>query len=121
MPLGTEWVIDANGCDATALANLNQLKAVFERVITDLRLHVVGDVVWHQFAAPFGITGLALLTESHLACHTYPEHRAATFNLYCCRERATWEWETMLKEMLGATEVNVRVFERINVAQETVA
>jgi S-adenosylmethionine decarboxylase len=113
MSLGTEWVIDANGCDATTLADLSQLKAVFERVIADLRLHVVGDVVWHQFAAPFGITGLALLTESHLACHTYPEHNAATFNLYCCRERATWPWENMLKEMLGATEVNVRVFERV--------
>jgi S-adenosylmethionine decarboxylase len=113
MPLGTEWVVDANGCDATSLANPDRLKEVFARVIDDLQLHVVGDVVWHQFPAPFGITGLALLTESHLACHTYPEHQAATFNLYCCRERTSWPWEIMLKEILGATEVNVRVFDRV--------
>lgn len=113
MTLGTEWLIDANGCDAAALANLNQLRAVFDRVIRDLDLHVLGEIKWHQFDHPGGISGMAMLSESHLTCHTYPEFRAATFNLYCCRNRDNWSWETTLKEMLGATEVNVRVFERV--------
>jgi S-adenosylmethionine decarboxylase len=112
MTLGTEWLIDASGCDAAALADLDQLRAVFEHVIRDLDLHVLGEISWHKFD-PGGLSGLALLSESHLACHTYPEFRAATFNLYCCRNRATWPWEAALKEMLGATEVNVRKFERI--------
>jgi S-adenosylmethionine decarboxylase len=59
------------------------------------------------------VSGLALLSESHLACHTYPEFGAATFNLYCCRDGAAWTWEEALKEMLGATEVHVRVYERV--------
>jgi S-adenosylmethionine decarboxylase len=112
MTLGTEWLIDASGCDPTALADLDRLRAVFERVIHDLDLNVLGEIAWHQFD-PSGISGLALLSESHLACHTYPEFRAATFNLYCCRNRASWTWETTLKEMLGAAEVKVRVFERM--------
>jgi S-adenosylmethionine decarboxylase len=69
-------------------------------------------VVWHQFSLPAGVSGLALLSESHLTCHTYPEFRAATFNLYCCRNRDSWPWETMLQEMLGATRVTVRVLDR---------
>ena len=113
MTLGTEWLIDASGCDAQALADLDRLGAVFDRVIRDLDLHVLGDIAWHQFEDPGGISGLALLSESHLTCHTYPEFRAATFNLYCCRNRAPGRWETILKEMLGATEVNVRMFERV--------
>lgn len=113
MTLGTEWLIDASGCDATALADLDRLRAVFDRVIRDLNLNVLGEIAWHQFDHPGGISGLALLSESHLSCHTYPEFRAATFNLYCCRERTSWSWEPILKEMLGATEVNVRVFERM--------
>jgi S-adenosylmethionine decarboxylase len=119
MTLGTEWLIDASGCDAVALADLDQLGAVFNRVIHDLGLNVLGEIQWHQFDHPGGVSGLALLSESHLTCHTYPEFRAATFNLYCCRERASWTWETTLKEMLGATEVKVRVFERV--IQESVA
>ncbi|HEX5832978.1 MAG TPA: S-adenosylmethionine decarboxylase [Pyrinomonadaceae bacterium] len=113
MTLGTEWLIDASGCDADALADIERLRAVFSRVIKDLDLHVVGEIAWATFPHPGGVSGLALLSESHLACHTYPEFRAATFNLYCCRNRAAWPWEKMLAEMLGATEVHVRVFERM--------
>jgi S-adenosylmethionine decarboxylase len=113
MTLGTEWLIDASGCDAAALADLDRLRAVLERVIRDLDLNVLGEIAWHQFDHPGGVSGLALLSESHLTCHTYPEFRAATFNLYCCRNRDSWSWESTLKEMLGATEVNVHVFERM--------
>ena len=112
MTLGMEWIIDASGCDADALADVDRLRAVFDRVIRDLDLNVIGEIAWHKFDYPGGVSGLALLSESHLACHTYPEFRAATFNLYCCRNRAGWPWENKLKEMLGATEVTVRVCRR---------
>ena len=112
MILGTEWLIDASGCDADALADVERLRSVFDRAIKDLDLHVVGEIAWAKFSEPGGVSGLALLSESHLTCHTYPESRAATFNLYCCRNRADWPWEKMLKEMLGATEVRIKVFER---------
>ena len=112
MYLGTEWVIDASGCNTETLANIAQLKLIFDRIIGDLELNVLGEVAWHQFPGSGGVSGLALLSESHLACHTYPEFGAATFNLYRCSKRNTWDWEKMLQELLGAREVNVRVFER---------
>ncbi len=113
MILGTEWVIEAVDCNPAILTDLGRIRAVFDRVISDLNLHVEGEVAWHQFSLPDGISGLALLSESHLACHTYPEFRAATFNLYCCRSRDSWPWETMLKEMLGATGVTIRILHRM--------
>ena len=113
MTPGTEWLIDASGCDPTALADLDRMREIFECVIRDLELNVIGEIAWHQFDHPNGISGLALLSESHLTCHTYPEFRVATFNLYCCRDRTSWPWESTLKQMLGAAEVNVRVFERM--------
>jgi S-adenosylmethionine decarboxylase len=113
MSLGTEWVIDASGCRPESLADIAQLKLVFDTIIHDLDLNVLGEISWHQFPAPGGISGLALLSESHLACHTYPEFGAASFNLYRCSNRTTWAWERRLRELLGATEVNVRVFERL--------
>lgn len=106
---GTEWLIDASGCRAEALRDRRLLEAVFERVIAELELRVVGAPVWHEFPSPGGVTGIALLTESHLTCHTYPEHELVTINLYCCRARCAWAWEEKLKEMLGAKNVSVRV------------
>jgi S-adenosylmethionine decarboxylase len=64
--------------------------------------------VWHEFAGEGGITGVVLLSESHLSCHTFPESGFAAFNLYCCRPRAAWPWEAVLAERLGASTVHVR-------------
>jgi S-adenosylmethionine decarboxylase len=108
LTVGTEWLVEASGCDAEALGDVERLRGVFARAVAELGLSVVGEPQWHKFPGPGGVTGLALLTESHLACHTYPEFRLAAFNLYCCRERAEWDWEARLRELLGAEEVRVR-------------
>jgi S-adenosylmethionine decarboxylase len=108
LTVGTEWLIEAAGCDAGRLRDVESLCAVFARAIAELGLRVVGEQLWHKFPGEGGVTGLAMLTESHLACHTYPEFGTATFNLYCCRERPAWPWEERLGEMLGARDVSVR-------------
>jgi S-adenosylmethionine decarboxylase len=112
MIVGFEWLIEAENCDAGALRDEEKLRAVFTRILGDLQLKTIGEIAWHKFAGEGGITGLAMLTESHLACHTYPEHNSATFNLYCCRERPEWNWQENLREMLDARIVTVRKMER---------
>ena len=112
MIVGTEWLIEAVGCDADSLREMEILREVFARIIINLGLKTINEGIWHQFAGEKGITGLVALTESHLACHTYPEHRIATFNLYCCKMRPEWNWEANLKELLGAEIVNVQKIER---------
>jgi S-adenosylmethionine decarboxylase len=111
MIVGTEWLIEATGCNAAALRDEAVIRAVLSQLIDDLGLQTIGEV-WHKFDGEGGVTGLIALTESHLACHTYPEHGIATFNLYCCRTRPEWNWEENLKSSLGATNVNVSKIER---------
>ncbi len=115
--VGTEWLIDAAGCRADALRDPAALRRLCEQVLAGLDLHVVGEGTWHRFPPPGGLTGLYLLTESHLACHTYPEFGIATFNLYCCRERPPWPWEARLREALGAARVTVRALARAGDAE----
>lgn len=115
-PVGGEWLIDAEGCEPELLSSIATLRAVCERVIRELNLVVIDEGIWHHFSQPGGVTGVYLLTESHLACHTYPENGVATFNLYCCRPRPAWPWETRLIEMLAASRVSVRFAERGGVA-----
>lgn len=108
MDIGTEWLIEAAGCREDALRDLALLDDLFARVIAELRLTPLHAPAWHVFPGPGGITGFVMLTESHLACHTYPEHGVATINLYCCRMRPEWPWQERLEELFGATEVRVR-------------
>lgn len=118
MIVGTEWLIEAFECDAEKLGDAEVLRALFARLVEDLGLKTVGASVWHKFAGAGGVTGLVALTESHLACHTYPEYRTATFNLYCCRRRAEWNWAENLSKTLGAGDVKIQRIER-GVFEET--
>ena len=108
LALGTEWIVDAHGCDPSSLRSCAGLGRLFARLVDELGLHPVGEPVWHVFPGQGGITGLLLLSESHLACHTFPERGFAAFDLYCCRPSQEWPWAERLAEALGAAEVRVR-------------
>jgi S-adenosylmethionine decarboxylase len=111
MIVGTEWLIEATGCNKAALRDEARIRSVIDAIIADLGLISIGDV-WHKFAGEGGVTGMVALTESHLACHTYPEHEVATFNLYCCRSRPEWDWTGELRVRLGAEEVRILRIDR---------
>lgn len=110
--LGSEWLVDAHGCDAAPLRSPEVLAALFDRIVRELALHTAGTPQWHVSAGAGGVTGLLLLTESHLACHTSPGRGFASFNLYCCRPRAPWPWPERLAECIGARRVEVRTLTR---------
>ena len=39
---------------------------------------------WHHFGEGYGVTGVAVLAESHMSAHTWPEHGLATIDVYMC-------------------------------------
>ena len=106
-----EYIVDANGCAPEKLRDAEALRALADRIVRELDLHVVAASS-HQFPEPGGVTFLYLLSESHLAGHTYPETGLCTLNLFCCRPRPAWPWAERLREALGATEVMVREVKR---------
>lgn len=110
--VGTEILVDAMGCNPEVLRDLARIRALLENVLVRCELRVVGEGHWHAFGGEGGVTGLYLLTESHLAVHTYPEHGTATLNLYCCRALTTYPWEAELAHALGAKSVVVRTVDR---------
>ena len=117
MHIGSEWLVEAAGCREGALRDPLLLEALFARIIDELGLQPLHAPAFHVFPEPGGVTGFVMLTESHLAIHTWPEHAVATLNLYCCRPRPDWPWRARLGEILGATDVRVRVVDRAFVAE----
>jgi S-adenosylmethionine decarboxylase len=105
---GIEWIVEAHGCAPQSLSDLSRLRALFDRIIGDLQLRPVGETHWHQFPQTGGITGLCLLAESHLACHTFPEFQSLCLNLFCCVPREEWDFGMSLREMFAAHSVTVR-------------
>jgi S-adenosylmethionine decarboxylase len=111
---GTEWVVDAIGCEPDLLRSEEVLRHLFDELVRDLLLTPAAAALWKVFPGEAGVTGLWMLQESHLTVHTFPEHATAAINLYCCAERPEWDWARGLAHRLGATAVSVRVLKRGN-------
>jgi S-adenosylmethionine decarboxylase len=118
---GIEWVIDASGCSPRSLSDLESVRILFDEIIRELNLHPVGETQWHQFPGTGGITGLCLLAESHLACHTFPEHGSMCLNLFCCVPRPEWNFQDILERLFEAKKVTVRQLARIYVSPHELA
>ena len=109
---GIEWVIEAFGCSTQSLRDTAVLEDLFQLIIREMKLRPVGETLWHEFPGTGGITGLCLLAESHLACHTFPEHGSLCLNLFCCVPRAEWDFESVLRQLFDAHSVSVRRLQR---------
>jgi S-adenosylmethionine decarboxylase len=109
---GIEWVVEAFGCSPQSLRDTAALESLFARIIREMKLRPVGETQWHQFPGTGGITGLCLLAESHLACHTFPEHGSLCLNLFCCAPRGEWDFESILRQLFAANRVSVRRLQR---------
>lgn len=67
---------------------LNDIKFV-EKMMTEAALQAgaeVREVTFHQFA-PQGVSGVVIVSESHLAIHTFPEHGYASIDVFTCGKR----------------------------------
>lgn len=112
VPVGQEWLVDCTGCRPAALKDVRALQALFDDLVAALGLTVIGAPQWHAFPGAGGVTGLALLSESHLAIHTFPEHGFAALSVYSCRSREAPDFERLLAPHLEPARLAVTRVER---------
>ena len=67
----------------------------------------------HKFE-PQGVTGFALLAESHLSIHTWPEKGVAKCDIFTCSDKAKPEKAVeYLGEALEAEQIDSDTFDRL--------
>ena len=70
------------------------------------------DISSHKFA-PHGVTAVALLAESHISIHTWPEDGIAVCDVFTCGEKTSpRSAATYMYEAMGATDLVSETFIR---------
>ena len=80
--LGRHLLLELFDCDAEALNSLETVKVSMVEAAKRAQATII-DVVFHEFN-PFGISGVVVIAESHLAIHTWPEYRYAAVDIFSC-------------------------------------
>ena len=80
--LGRHILVEFMGCSAEILNDVSRVEQLMGKAALDAGATVIQSS-FHHFS-PFGVSGVVVIQESHLAIHTWPEYRYAAVDLFTC-------------------------------------
>lgn len=101
---GTHIIIDLWGAkqlDDLELMERTLREAVNVAGATLLHIHL------HHFTPNAGISGVAVLAESHISVHTWPERNFAAFDVFMCGDAEPEKCIPVLREAFEPTSINI--------------
>ena len=109
--LGRHLIVEMMGSPYHRLNNITFIGNVFREACTIGSLTLL-KMQLHQFE-PFGVSGVAVLAESHISIHTWPEKSYAALDIFVCGKNANPELALKyIEEQMEATSLNVKTFDR---------
>jgi S-adenosylmethionine decarboxylase len=120
--LGRHILAEISGCSFEILNDM----AMVEEIMINAALEAGAEVreyVFHKFS-PQGVSGVVVISESHLAIHTWPELGYAAVDVFTCGDRVDpWDACSYLVEKFNATKMEAREVKRgiMGSAQKQVA
>ena len=116
--LGQHVLAEFFECDPNVLNNLSMV----EKLMTGAALECGATIVqkcFHMFS-PYGVSGVVIIAESHLAIHTWPELGFAAVDLFTCGDKCnpvvSYEY---LKKMFNSKNASYTELKRGIIDEET--
>jgi S-adenosylmethionine decarboxylase len=111
MELGRHLIVEMTG---VPFENLNDADFMERSMVKACKLGKLSllETKMHTFE-PHGVSGVAILAESHISVHTWPEHGYAAFDIFVCGKTAQpLAALASLKHSMQAQNVHVETFKR---------
>ncbi|MFC4403695.1 adenosylmethionine decarboxylase [Gracilibacillus xinjiangensis] len=80
--MGRHVIAELWECNLDILNDMERLEKTFVNAALKAGAEV-REVAFHKFA-PFGVSGVVIISESHLTIHSFPEHGYASIDVYTC-------------------------------------
>jgi S-adenosylmethionine decarboxylase len=106
---GNHVIIDIFNADVIKLKDLDFIRQTIRRCIIVANATFLCDL-FHPFEGG-GVTGVAILAESHISVHTWPEEGFAAFDVFMCGSSTPLSCVPVLQEAFGG-RVAVREIRR---------
>lgn len=101
---GTHLLIDLIG--ARRLADPAVVETALRRAVGETGAALL-DIELHRFSPQGGVTAVALLAESHMSIHTWPETGFAAVDVFLCGRRDPYRAIPALKEAFTPDRLQV--------------
>ena len=82
-PGGTHLLADFFGVSASKLICCEEIEAIFNSGASKAGATVLGSA-FHHFGEGCGITGVVILSESHMSIHSWPEENFCSVDIFMC-------------------------------------
>jgi spermidine synthase len=98
--LGNHILVEFMSCDPHIMNDVSAIERDMVAAAQKAGATVINST-FHHFS-PYGVSGVVVIQESHLAIHTWPEYGYAAVDLFTCGEMNAWISFDHLKECFGA-------------------
>ena len=93
------------------LTNLEVIEVTLRRAAEEAGATVL-SVDLHSFTPNEGVTGVAVLAESHISIHTWPEHAYAAIDVFMCGEAQPHKAIAILRDTFEPKLLTVSEYRR---------
>lgn len=83
LAIGQHYLIDLHGMPAQPACDIQLIEQTLLQAAR-LANATVLQQHFHAFGVGQGVTGVLLLSESHISIHTWPEHQLAAIDIFMC-------------------------------------
>ncbi|MBI2862387.1 MAG: S-adenosylmethionine decarboxylase [Chloroflexi bacterium] len=108
--------LDAYSRDRDRLADLNLIYEVLDQCPTQIGMtKIAPPYVFHYVGAnaeDWGITGLVLIAESHIAIHTFPAYAHVNIDVFSCKPFDSEAVVEYMKNKLALVRIKRRLLQR---------
>ena len=116
--LGRHILAEYYSCDISALDNITFLENCMRDAVVASGATII-DTRFHQFS-PYGVSGVIVIAESHMAIHTWPEYGYAAIDFFTCGDRVDpWKAFDHMSLTLKPLNHSTREIKRGLLAPET--
>jgi S-adenosylmethionine decarboxylase len=80
--IGHHYIVEASGCDPKIIGSVEKVQQILVKAA-----EVAGAQVWSiSFSRlpPHGVSGVVVISESHISTHTWPEYGYVALDIYTC-------------------------------------